>query len=227
MAPSPAALGAASDVVCLCVFGDDDVLEVVTGEHGVLEGLQPGSTLVVHSTVHPRTIHELAALAAPHEVEVLDAPVSGGGGAAADGRLCVMVGGSEVAFFRVAHVLSTFGDPVRRVGPLGSGAITKLINNILFTASIGLSDEALALAGALGADRAQVADILAAGSANSYALGVVSRMPRGRVDLMQTAGSLLRKDFAIIGDLLRAASVAPGTLEGAAANALREERDSE
>ena len=217
LAPSPAALAEASDVVCLCVFGDDDVREVVGA---VLGGMERGSELVVHSTVHPRTIAEVAGLAEAAGVEVVDAPVSGGGDAALAGRLCVMVGGSEASFERVRPVLETYGNPVRRVGPAGSGALTKLINNLLFMANIAVSDEALRVAVALGADRAGVADVLAAGSAASYALGVVSRMPRGRLDLIDVAGPVLGKDLAIIEELLTEGSVEAGTIGTAAAAAL-------
>ncbi|WP_280364150.1 NAD(P)-dependent oxidoreductase, partial [Nocardia abscessus] len=85
-AASPAALAARSDLVCLCVVGDADVREVVTGDNGVLAGLAPGSIIAVHSTVHPDTCRELAESAAAQQVAVIDAPVSGGGAAAAGGR---------------------------------------------------------------------------------------------------------------------------------------------
>jgi 3-hydroxyisobutyrate dehydrogenase-like beta-hydroxyacid dehydrogenase len=218
LARSPAALGEASDVVCLCVFGDDDVREVVGA---LLGGMARGSTLVVHSTVHPRTIAEVAGLAEAAGIEVVDAPVSGGGDAALAGRLCVMVGGTEASFERVRPVLETFGDPVRRVGPPGAGALTKLINNLLFMANIAVADEALRVAVALGADRAGVAEILASGSGNSYALGVVSRMPRGHLDLIDVAGPVLGKDLAIIEELLKAGSVPAATIGAAAAAALK------
>src|SRR3954452_305371 len=78
-AQSPAELAAASDLVCLCVVGDDDVREVMAGDHGVLAGLAPGGIVAIHSTVHPDTCRELAESAAKHGVLIIDAPVSGGG----------------------------------------------------------------------------------------------------------------------------------------------------
>ena len=93
VAASPAELAAASDLVCLCVVGDADIEEITGGEHGVLAGLKPGSVIAVHSTVHPDTCKELAKKAVAQGVSVVDAPVSGGGPAAAEGRLLVMVGG--------------------------------------------------------------------------------------------------------------------------------------
>jgi len=72
VAGSPAELAAASDLVCLCVVSDADVVEVVEGEKGVLAGLQPGSVIAVHSTVHPNTCRELAKKAGAHDVSVYE-----------------------------------------------------------------------------------------------------------------------------------------------------------
>ena len=68
-ADSPAALAAASDIVCLCVVGDDDVRGLAYGDEGLLAGLAPGGTIVIHSTIHPDTCRELADKAAAHHKE--------------------------------------------------------------------------------------------------------------------------------------------------------------
>ena len=94
-AQSPAELAAASELVCLCVVGDDDVREVLAGDNGVLAGLAPGGIVAIHSTVHPDTCRELAESAAKQGVSIIDAPVSGGGPAAEEGQLLVMVGGDD------------------------------------------------------------------------------------------------------------------------------------
>ncbi|MGB8389174.1 NAD(P)-dependent oxidoreductase, partial [Mycobacterium sp.] len=93
VAESPAELGAASDLACLCVVGDADIDEITCGERGLLTAMKPGSIIAVHSTVHPNTCRELAKNAGAYGVSVIDAPVSGGGPAAAEGRLLVMAGG--------------------------------------------------------------------------------------------------------------------------------------
>ena len=90
VANNPVELGTAVDIACLCVLADQDVLEV--GEK-VLQGLRGGTTLVVHSTVHPNTVRTLADSAATREIALLDAPVSGGAPAAAAGELVTVVGG--------------------------------------------------------------------------------------------------------------------------------------
>src|SRR6185437_6181547 len=93
VAGTPAELAADSDLVCLCVVGDSDVEEITGGEDGVLAGLKPGGVIAVHSTVHPETCHALAKRAQTQGISVIDAPVSGGAPAVAEGRLLVMVGG--------------------------------------------------------------------------------------------------------------------------------------
>ena len=120
-ASTPAALAEASSIVCICVTGDEDVMEVVDGADGVLSGLARGGTLIVHSTVHPETCIRLHQLGAEKGITVLDAPVSGGGPAAAQGTLLVMVGGDEAGLGRARPVLATFGDPILHVGEIGAG----------------------------------------------------------------------------------------------------------
>ena len=78
-AATPAELAAASDLVCLCVVGDDDVREVLNGDNGVLAGLAEGGIVAIHSTVHPDTCRDIAEMAGAQGVSVIDAPVSGGG----------------------------------------------------------------------------------------------------------------------------------------------------
>jgi 3-hydroxyisobutyrate dehydrogenase len=92
VAGSPAELAAASDLVCVCVVGDADVVDITTREDGVLAGLAEGGVVAIHSTVHPSTCHDLAERAGAQGVSVIDAPVSGGGTAAAEGCLLAMVG---------------------------------------------------------------------------------------------------------------------------------------
>jgi 3-hydroxyisobutyrate dehydrogenase-like beta-hydroxyacid dehydrogenase len=125
--PSLPELGARSDMVCICVFADDDVEEVLTGADGILAGMQPGSLVAVHSTVSPHTCEALAVTAQACGVTLIDAPVSGSAPAAAAGRLLVMVGGGDAACERARPVLAAFGDPVIHVGPLGSGQLAKLV----------------------------------------------------------------------------------------------------
>lgn len=153
IAGSPAELAAASDLVCLCVVGDADIDELTGGEGGLLSAMKPGGIIAVHSTVHPETCRELAKRAGAVGVSIVDAPVSGGGGAAAEGRLLVMAGGDTEAVERCRPVFETYADPVVHLGELGSGQTTKLLNNLLFTANLATAATALSLADALGVTR--------------------------------------------------------------------------
>ena len=203
VASSPAEVGAASDVVGICVTADADVEAVVLGADGVLAGIPPGGVIVVHSTVHPETCRRVAERAAERGVDVIDAPVSGGGGAAAHGRLLVMVGGDEGVLERVRPVLATYGDPVLHLGPVGSGQVAKLLNNLVFTAQLAVAMETYDFAQRLGVDRAALAAVLAAGSGASFGAQVVAGS--GTSGLRQVAATTLTKDVNLMADVARKA----------------------
>jgi 3-hydroxyisobutyrate dehydrogenase len=220
IAHSPAELAAASDLVCLCVVGDDDVREVLGGDNGVLAGLASGGIVAIHSTVHPDTCREIAESAAEQGVSVIDAPVSGGGQAAQQGRLLVMVGGETDAVERSRPVFATYAEPVVHLGPLGSGQVTKILNNLLFTANVGAAASTLELGESLGIDRSRLCDVLTSGSATSKALVSVAGFG-GRTDqLASIAGALLRKDVRHAASIAEAASAPHGAVFDAADAAL-------
>ena len=215
-AGTPAELAAASDLVCLCVTADADVEEVIAGEGGVLAALGEGGVIAVHSTVHPDTCRRLAAEAATRGIRLIDAPVSGGAPAASAGRLLVMVGGDEPTVEFCRPVFASYGDPVVHLGPLGAGLVTKLLNNVLFTAHLGTAASLLSLGSSLGVDPARLAGVISHGSGNSFALQRVAD-GGGTLDrIAQHAGTLLRKDVALIADLAEAAGAAGGTVLTAA-----------
>jgi 3-hydroxyisobutyrate dehydrogenase-like beta-hydroxyacid dehydrogenase len=220
VAGSAAELAAASDLVCLCVVNDADVEEVVTGDHGVLAGLAAGGAIAVHSTVHPQTCRRLAGRAAAVGVRLIDAPVSGGGPAAAEGRLLVMAGGEPetVAFCR--PVFAAYGDPVVHLGPLGSGQLTKLLNNLLFTAHLATAASLLALGQALGIDPPRLADVLSHGSGSSYALDRITDAGGTLDRIAFFAAPLLQKDVRLIAGLAQAGGAEPGAVLNAADAAL-------
>src|SRR5262245_41431154 len=111
-AATPAELGAASDVVGVCVVADTDVEDVVLRPDGVLAGMEPGGVIAIHATVHPDTCRRLADAAAERGVGLVDAPVSGGGAVAAARKLLVMVGGADDHVARCRPVFETYGNPV-------------------------------------------------------------------------------------------------------------------
>jgi 3-hydroxyisobutyrate dehydrogenase len=206
-AGSPAELAATSDLVCLCVVDDADVEQVVTGPDGVLAGLRRGGVIVVHSTVHPDTCRRLEAPARTCGVSLVDAPVSGGGRAAEQGSLLVMAGGDPQVFAYCRPVFATYGDPVVHLGPTGSGQIAKILNNLLFTAHLGLAADALGLGAALGLDRAALGRILPHGSAASFALDRVADADGSLDRIAAHAGGLLAKDVRLFAEVADGAGV--------------------
>jgi 3-hydroxyisobutyrate dehydrogenase len=220
VAASPAELARDVDLACVCVVDDSGVEQVVAGPDGLLSGLRPGSLIAVHSTVHPDTCGRLAELAAARQVTLIDATVSGGQPAAAAGRLLVMVGGDADAVARCRPVFETYGDPVVHLGAVGAGQRAKLINNLLFTAHLGIAESAFALAGRLGVDPAGLSAVLAHGSGSSYATGLVRAPDFTLAPMGGIAGPLLRKDVRLVVDLAEASGVKPGTVLDAADAAL-------
>jgi 3-hydroxyisobutyrate dehydrogenase-like beta-hydroxyacid dehydrogenase len=220
VADSPARLGAASDLVCLCVVGDDDVRQVLLGETGVLAGMAPGGIIAIHSTVHPDTCREIAEAAARQGISVIDAPVSGGSPAATEGTLLVMVGGNDDAVAAARPVFATFADPIVHLGPVGSGQVAKILNNLLFSANLGAAVSTLDLGESLGVPRKALCEVLARGSATSRAVGSISAFGGTLESLAPIAGALLQKDVRHAASLADAASAPQGTVFTVADTAL-------
>jgi len=195
-----AGAGAQADVVVVCVFTDEQVRQVCLD--GALlpamsSGKPSGSTLVVHTTASPKTIEAIAARAEDvSDVQVVDAPVSGGPHDIADGKLTLFVGGADEAVARVQPVLGCYGDPVLHVGPGGAGQKVKLVNNALFAGQIGLLAESIRLGQRLGVPESTLLDALPRGSGTSRVLNLVAAA--GSVaSFRRVAGDFVDKDVAI------------------------------
>ncbi len=133
-----------------------------------------------------------------------------------------MVGGGDEEFARVLPILSTFGDPVLHVGPLGAGQTAKALNNLLFTAHVGMASALFELAHDLGVEREALARSIAHGSGHSYAFDVVARMGFGLTPFAGHTHALLAKDVGIVASLADAAEVTHGAVLDTAERALRE-----
>ena len=128
---SPADAARGAEVVGLCLVGDAVVESVLCGEDGVLAGAGPGTIVLDHSTVHPEFARHMEEACAAQGVTYLDAPVSGTGDVAWGGRLTVMVGGDAAAFERTRPALDAVSANARCMGPVGSGNMAKLLNNMV------------------------------------------------------------------------------------------------
>lgn len=220
-AATPAEMAAASDLVCLCVVGDDDVRQVLDGADGVLAGLAEGGIVAIHSTVHPDTCREIAEKCAAQGISVIDAPVSGGAPAVEEGTLLVMVGGDEEVVERCRPVFATYADPIVHLGPLGAGQSTKILNNLLFSANLGSAVSTLDLGEALGIARDKLVEVLNRGSATSKAVGSISVFGGTLEGLAPIAGALLQKDVRHAASLAAAAEAPEGAVFTAADAALQ------
>ncbi len=155
-----------------------------------------GSVLAIHSTIGTNTCAEVAEAADGHGVSVIDAPVSGGGAAAAAGGLTVYVGGSVESVERARPVLETYGNPVLHMGVLGSGLRTKLVNNLLNAAQFGLAHDAMAVGEALGLEPDLLGRALTSGSGRSFSLEVFVGL--GSLEAIAgRVGPLLSKDVGL------------------------------
>ena len=150
-----------NEVVFTSLPTPKDVEAVVLGENGILEGATPGSLYVDLSTNSPTVIRRIHQLCQGKGVIVMDAPVSGGVYGASAGTLAVMVGGDEAIFNRIKPVLDSVGSHVIYCGPIGSGMICKICNNLISMGSAVLLAEALTLGVKAGVDLATLADVIA------------------------------------------------------------------
>jgi 3-hydroxyisobutyrate dehydrogenase len=157
VAGSAAEVAEHADVISVMVRDDGQVREVLAG---ILLAARPGCVVVVHSTIAPGTPAQLAALAAPHDVRVLDAPVSGGAVGAQQGRLAILVGGDDAAFADAREVLEQLGELVVHAGPIGAGTAAKLARNLLHFVAFAASTEANRLAEAAGIDLVELGKVV-------------------------------------------------------------------
>ncbi len=149
---SPANVTQGADVVMTCLQGAETVREVVCGPNGVLSAARPGLIVVDHSTIGPEPARAIAAECAAKGVIYLDAPVSGAGPVAWSGNLTIMVGGDAAAYQTVLPALQKAGKHIFHTGGVGSGNITKLINNLMLNTNLAATMEALVLGAKLGVD---------------------------------------------------------------------------
>lgn len=160
VAESPKDAAASADIVLSMVADDNASRAVWLGENGALAGVSAGSVLIESSTLSVGWVKELSALASQHGCELLDAPVTGTKPHAASGKLFFMVGGSASALEKVRSVFSVLGREVLHLGPAGSGALVKLINNFVCGVEAASFAEAMTLVDKSGLDREKCLAVL-------------------------------------------------------------------
>ena len=167
--PTPAEVAAESDVVFLCVGNDDDVRQVMLGENGILDGAHDGLIVVDHTTTSATLARDMYESCAAHGVVFLDAPVSGGQAGAQGGTLTVMCGSVSVdEFTAVASIIAAYSRSCVRLGGIGSGQLTKMVNQICIAGLVQALSEGLAFAEHAGLDAHAVIDVISQGAAQSW-----------------------------------------------------------
>ena len=165
--PCEAATGA--DLVLACVGNDDDLRSVTLGEQGAFAGMASGTLFADHTTASANVARELAQAASERGIAFIDAPVSGGQAGAQNGKLTIMCGSEqEETFERAAAVLKHYAVAVTRLGPVGAGQLTKMVNQICIAGLVQGLSEAIHFGERAGLDMARVLEVIGKGAAASW-----------------------------------------------------------
>ena len=157
-----------SEFVMACVGNDSDLRDVCLGEKGAFAGMRSGSIFVDHTTVSEKVTRELHNYAAGKGIGYVDAPVSGGQAGAVNGQLGIMCGGSISNYKTVEDIIKCYAKVCKRLGPVGSGQLTKMVNQICIAGLVQGLSEGLNFAEKAGLDCKKVVDVISAGAAGSW-----------------------------------------------------------
>jgi 3-hydroxyisobutyrate dehydrogenase len=166
--PTPAEAAEGADIVFACVGNDDDLRSVTLGPDGAFSTMRPGTVFVDHTTASAEVARELYASARERGFGFVDAPVSGGQAGAENGALGVMCGGDPETFAKVEPVIAHYAKACKLMGPVGSGQLTKMVNQICIAGLVQGLAEGLHFARKAGLDVELVTSVLAKGAAQSW-----------------------------------------------------------
>ena len=168
MATTPREAAAGAEFVMACVGNDDDLRSVCLGEDGAFAGMGSGAVFVDHTTVSAQVTAELYAAADAAQISFVDAPISGGQAGAENAQLSIMCGGDEGAYARAEPIMDVYAKLCRRIGPSGSGQMTKMCNQIAIAGLVQGLSEALHFAEKAGLDGRAVVEVISQGAAGSW-----------------------------------------------------------
>ena len=195
LASTPADAAKGASVVISMLADDAASREIWLGKGGALQAVEKDAVLIESSTVSPMWIAELADLTMRHGVEFLDAPVTGSRAQAEAGQLSFLVGGSEAVLESVTPVLNAMSKEILHLGPVGSGAKLKLINNFLCGVQIASLAEGLAWIERSGLDREKVLTFLKSAAPGSPLLGAISARMVSQIYSVNFLLRLMAKDL--------------------------------
>jgi 2-hydroxy-3-oxopropionate reductase len=206
-ASSSAEVAERSDVTITMVIDTHAVEDVALGPRGIIEGAKPGSVVVDHSTIEPDGARRIAAALKRRDIEMIDAPVSGGPAVAEAGTLSMMAGGDEAVLDRLRPLLACYAHTIVHIGPSGAGQIAKACNQICTIVNTLGAAEAMLMAERAGIDPRKVKDVLMTGFGASRMLDLqapkmIARDFEGKVE-----SRLHYKDIHIVLAMARALGI--------------------
>jgi 3-hydroxyisobutyrate dehydrogenase len=205
-----------ADILAVMVATPGQGESVLFGEGRAAEALKPGTVVLIMATVGAEAVISWAERLAAQDVEVVDAPVSGGVARAASGELLMMVGGSPKAVEKVRPLLEAMASNAPVVGPAaGDGQKVKLVNQLLCGVHIAAAAEALAFAETLGLDPATCWEVLRHGAAASFMFDDRGRRMVEGTEHVKSALDIFVKDMGLVLDAARQ-STYPAPLASAA-----------
>jgi 3-hydroxyisobutyrate dehydrogenase len=196
-AASPREAARGRDFVLACVGADDDVRAVALGPDGAFAGMKKGAVFIDHTTASARVARQLHGEALRRDLHFIDAPVSGGQAGAENGALTVMCGGDSEPYARAEPVIAAYARACRLMGRVGSGQLTKMVNQICIAGLIQSLAEGVSFARKAGLDLDAVVAILSKGAAQSWQMDNRAKtMAAGKFDF-GFAVDWMRKDLSI------------------------------
>ncbi len=157
-----------SDVVHIAVPHEAEVDATLQGEEGVFAGAAPGTVIALHSSIHPANMRRVAEEARAHGVEILDTQMSGGARGVINHTLCFMVGGDEAALAKCRPMLETTGSAIFHMGPVGTGALTKVAQNTMTSMHLAVAAEVFRFAEKAGIEPRRFEEVVKASAAQSH-----------------------------------------------------------
>jgi 3-hydroxyisobutyrate dehydrogenase-like beta-hydroxyacid dehydrogenase len=189
-----------SDVIMICVGKDEDVRDVICGNDGLLESLNPGTIIIDHTTTSATLAKEMNQVLQEKECYFLDAPISGGQAGAEAGELSIMVGGSKESFKAVKSTLDSYSKFSKYMGNSGSGQLTKMVNQICIAGLLQALAEGMSFSEKAGLNTNDVMEVITKGAAQSwYMENRWSTMLQDKYD-HGFAVNWMRKDLDIVED---------------------------
>jgi 3-hydroxyisobutyrate dehydrogenase len=196
-ARTPKEAAAGQEIVFSCVGNDDDLRQVTIGPDGAFGGVERGAVFVDHTTASAEVARELHGQAKSMGFGFVDAPVSGGQAGAENGVLTVMCGGEPDVYARAEPVIMSFARACRLLGPVGSGQLTKMINQICIAGLVQALSEGIHFGKKAGLDVEAVLDVISKGAAQSWQMENRGKtMNDGKFDF-GFAVDWMRKDLSI------------------------------